>query len=278
MILDPQLRRAKPDDAVACVRLRGRTRENAVSESRLLEYGITAESWANDIAAGTLPGWIAELDGETVRRADVHCGYLHRGFEKEAEHHTYHNIIPYTDRLNYCSALINDFAAQAMAITLLHADDVTMIGGASYADSQFNRAANQFNQYVQQAWDKVIDFIKLHYCLSDRNDSAFWRDNRSDTSIPATLQQKLQQWQHQVPSAYDFPGRFDIFHADNYFYVLFGMGFNTDISAMRPRLMQQQRVAQLQTEQQQYLQQARQALLPHRQLIERIKQHGLSSI
>jgi len=53
---------------------------------------------------------IAELDGEKVVRADVHCGYLHRGFEKEAEHHTYHKVIPYTDRLNYCSALNNNFA------------------------------------------------------------------------------------------------------------------------------------------------------------------------
>jgi NADH-quinone oxidoreductase subunit D len=53
---------------------------------------------------------VAELDGEIVRRADVHCGFLHRGFEKEAEHHTYHKVIPYTDRLNYCSALNNNFA------------------------------------------------------------------------------------------------------------------------------------------------------------------------
>jgi len=53
---------------------------------------------------------IAEIDGESVKRADIHCGYLHRGFEKESEHHTYHNVIPYTDRLNYCSALNNNFA------------------------------------------------------------------------------------------------------------------------------------------------------------------------
>lgn len=53
---------------------------------------------------------IAELDGEKVLRADVHCGYLHRGFEKECEAHTWHNLIPYVDRLNYCSALINNFA------------------------------------------------------------------------------------------------------------------------------------------------------------------------
>ncbi|MEW5881202.1 MAG: NADH dehydrogenase (quinone) subunit D [Pseudomonadota bacterium] len=53
---------------------------------------------------------VTELDGERVVRVDVHCGYLHRGFEKECEDHTWHNLIPYVDRLNYCSGLINDFA------------------------------------------------------------------------------------------------------------------------------------------------------------------------
>jgi NADH-quinone oxidoreductase subunit D len=53
---------------------------------------------------------VAEIHGERVVRTDVHCGYLHRGFEKECESHTWHNLIPYVDRLNYCSALINDFA------------------------------------------------------------------------------------------------------------------------------------------------------------------------
>ena len=62
---------------------------------------------------------IAELDGETVKKADIHCGYLHRGFEKEAEHHTYHKIIPYTDRLNYCSSLNNNFAYAATVEALL---------------------------------------------------------------------------------------------------------------------------------------------------------------
>jgi len=53
---------------------------------------------------------VAMLEAEKVLRADVHCGYLHRGFEKECEAHTWHNLIPYVDRLNYCSAMINDFA------------------------------------------------------------------------------------------------------------------------------------------------------------------------
>ncbi len=62
---------------------------------------------------------IAELDGERVLRTDVHCGYLHRGFEKECEDHTWHNLIPYVDRLNYVSALINDFAYCGAVETLM---------------------------------------------------------------------------------------------------------------------------------------------------------------
>jgi len=67
---------------------------------------------------------VAELSGERVIRTDVHCGYLHRGFEKECESHTWHNLIPYVDRLNYCSALINNFA-YCEAVEKLMAIEIT---------------------------------------------------------------------------------------------------------------------------------------------------------
>lgn len=51
---------------------------------------------------------MAELDGETVVRAMPEIGYLHRCFEKMAETHPYNQVIPYTDRLNYCSAPMNN--------------------------------------------------------------------------------------------------------------------------------------------------------------------------
>lgn len=51
---------------------------------------------------------IAKLDGEVIRDADVAIGYLHRGFEKMSETVTYNGVIPYTDRLNYVSPLINN--------------------------------------------------------------------------------------------------------------------------------------------------------------------------
>jgi len=49
-----------------------------------------------------------ELDGETIVDGDTEIGYLHRAFEKESESHTYTQVIPYTDRLNYVSPLINN--------------------------------------------------------------------------------------------------------------------------------------------------------------------------
>ncbi|MBI1893484.1 MAG: NADH-quinone oxidoreductase subunit D, partial [Candidatus Rokubacteria bacterium] len=52
---------------------------------------------------------LVELDGETVVSADVEIGYLHRAFEKHCETGTYTQAIPYTDRLNYVSPLINNF-------------------------------------------------------------------------------------------------------------------------------------------------------------------------
>ena len=49
-----------------------------------------------------------ELDGERIVHAAGEIGYLHRCFEKHSEHSTYQQVIPYTDRLNYCSALMNN--------------------------------------------------------------------------------------------------------------------------------------------------------------------------
>jgi len=49
-----------------------------------------------------------ELDGEKILNSEVEVGYLHRGFEKTCEHKTYFNLLPYTDRMNYVSPLINN--------------------------------------------------------------------------------------------------------------------------------------------------------------------------
>ena len=56
---------------------------------------------------GTIRNFMA-LEGESITACVTEIGYLHRGFEKSCENHTYSQVIPYTDRLNYCSAILNN--------------------------------------------------------------------------------------------------------------------------------------------------------------------------
>jgi NADH-quinone oxidoreductase subunit D len=67
---------------------------------------------------------LTELDGEVIVKADVEIGYLHRAFEKDCEAGGWNNAIPYTDRLNYVSPLINNFA-YASAVEKLLGIEVT---------------------------------------------------------------------------------------------------------------------------------------------------------
>jgi len=61
---------------------------------------------------------ILTRDGETVVDADPDIGFLHRGFEKMCEAGTWNQAIPYTDRLNYVSPLINN-VGYALAVEKL---------------------------------------------------------------------------------------------------------------------------------------------------------------
>ncbi|MBU6205086.1 MAG: NADH-quinone oxidoreductase subunit D [Bacteroidetes bacterium] len=51
---------------------------------------------------------IVEIDGERILKGDSTIGYIHRAFEKIAEHRPFYQVTPLTDRLNYCSAPINN--------------------------------------------------------------------------------------------------------------------------------------------------------------------------
>ena len=71
------------------------------------------------------------VDGERVVHTDVQPGYLHRCFEKEAEHATYTQIFPYTDRLNYVSPLLNN-VGYAMAVEKMMGIDKDIPERAEY--------------------------------------------------------------------------------------------------------------------------------------------------
>jgi NADH-quinone oxidoreductase subunit C/D len=86
-----------------------RARMQAEEEDHLSDRVWINIGPAHPATHGTLR-FMAVLSGETIEKVDVEIGYLHRCFEKMCETHDYNQIIPYTDRLNYCSAPINNHA------------------------------------------------------------------------------------------------------------------------------------------------------------------------
>jgi NADH-quinone oxidoreductase subunit C/D len=74
------------------------------AESKLMKLNLGPSHPATH---GTLRIYV-ELEGELIRKMKLEIGYLHRCFEKMAETHPYNQVIPFTDRLNYVSAMMNN--------------------------------------------------------------------------------------------------------------------------------------------------------------------------
>jgi tryptophan halogenase len=91
-------------------------------------------------------------------------------------------------------------------------------------------SARQFNRHMVRRYERALSFIKAHYCISGRRDTSFWRDNVDARSMPGELQDLLARWRHRPPSEIDFDLNVDLFTEHSWQYVLYGMGYETDLT------------------------------------------------
>jgi tryptophan halogenase len=138
--------------------------------------------------------------------------------------------------------------------------------------------ARRFNETFLYRWERIIDFLKLHYILSKRTDNAFWSDNRARETIPESLQDLMRLWRYRPPGNCDFTSNNEVFPAASYQYVLYGMGFKTDPD-FPSHVAAERRLAQEQLSQKEAVQQKALRLLPtHRDLIKKIHAYGFSAV
>ena len=138
--------------------------------------------------------------------------------------------------------------------------------------------AKRFNERFRYRWDRIIDFLKLHYLLNRRTDSSFWIDNRAPETVPTRLLDLLELWRYRAPSRRDFHEIEEIFPAASYQYVLYGMGFHPKQDGV-PRRSEDPALAEDQFRQNQALVRKYLAGLPsNRELIEHVRAHGLPKI
>ena len=138
--------------------------------------------------------------------------------------------------------------------------------------------AARFNDVTHYRWGRIIDFLKLHYVLTKRSDSAFWRDNVDPATVPERLKNLLHLWKYQSPWFFDeFDRLEEVFPAASYQYVLYGMGFRTEV---RPEdnVGTKKMAVRLINENIALTQQLRSQLPTNRNLLKSIDENGLQPI
>jgi len=135
--------------------------------------------------------------------------------------------------------------------------------------------SRRFNEKFRYRWARIIDFLKLHYVLSRRDDSDYWRDNRSRASIPDRLLESIELWRYRPPGPSDFPHIDEIFSAASHQYVLYGMAPEFARGPARTTQAQAARARELHDDNVRKANQYLAGLPPNRRLLEQIAQHGL---
>jgi tryptophan 7-halogenase len=138
--------------------------------------------------------------------------------------------------------------------------------------------AARFNEVTLYRWGRIIDFLKMHYVLTQRTDSAFWRDNLDPQSIPDRLRNLLHLWKYQSPWFFDeFDRLEEVFPAASYQYVLYGMGFRTEVEPLS-NVSTQSLASRLLQDNLNITRQMRSQLPKNRELIRKIFDYGLQTI
>ena len=117
---------------------------------------------------------------------------------------------------------------EASALALVELSVQRLCDELPMSRDTMDAVARRFNDDFTYRWARVIDFLKLHYALTRRDDSDYWRSHRDPTTWPERVRELLPIWRLRPPARHDF-GRIDeVFPAASYHYVLYGMGFRPD--------------------------------------------------
>jgi len=121
------------------------------------------------------------------------------------------------------AGFVEPLEASALALVELSAAMISDEMPATRAEMAL--VEQRFNDAFTYRWERVVDFLKLHYALSRRDDTDYWREHRERATLPDRLADLLTLWRHRAPYRQDFFRIEEVFPAASYQYVAHGMGF-----------------------------------------------------
>ncbi len=141
-----------------------------------------------------------------------------------------------------------------------------------------DNVAARFNDVTHYRYGRIIDFLKLHYVLTRRTDTPFWMDIVQPDTIPDRLKNLLHLWKYQPPWFFDeFDRLEEVFPAASYQYVMYGMGFETEVDPMD--IAQSAGVATRHMNENSAVTRRLRAQLPkNRELLQKIRDHGMQPV
>lgn len=110
------------------------------------------------------------------------------------------------------------------------------------SQNELGLLAKKFNKRMHLHWENIVDFIKLHYVLSNRSDSQYWLDHREQNTIPESLRRSLLMWKNRAPWHADVEIAESMFPPASYQFILYGMGFQSKSTLGDRRLASQERL------------------------------------
>lgn len=138
--------------------------------------------------------------------------------------------------------------------------------------------AKRYNKKFLRHWDQIVEFLKLHYVLSARNDSPYWQDNRAATSIPEKLSEQLLLWRYRSPWHQDAEAVDELFPTASYQYILYGMGFKTTPRRTRSQHQDERQASELFQKNAARAEQLRRASPSNRELLTKVREFGFQKL
>jgi len=201
---------------VATAQTAGWTWDIGLNGTRGIGYVYSSDYCSDDEAEGVLRRYVGKADLKT-RLIPFEPGYRRQQWVK--------NCVAVGMSAGFLEPL------ESTGVVLIEVA-VSMIAELFPHNGPVEAPASRFNELIVQRFDNITHFLKLHYCLSQRTEP-FWRDNIKAATIPERLRDLLEQWKFRPPGRYDFILDLESFAFFNYQYILYGMGFRTDLTSVR---------------------------------------------
>jgi len=162
---------------------------------------------------------------------------------------------------------------EASALVMVELGLNTLLANFPTHRNAMPQLSKRFDQQCHYRWQRIIEFLKLHYVLSKRS-SDYWQAHRDTSTIPQTLLDNLALWQYQSPWLNDFDRAQEVFSAASYQFILYGM---KHLPAF-PKMNMPASIIEHFTNNQQAAKQGLANLPTNRQLLEHIQKFGLQTI